>query len=100
MAHTRLAIVDPSNHFADLPFNLTFITVNINIKTKKSTINLAVNRDDGATAGKILTEREKRRWRDQGGGRGRCDGVWFNKEGKDDKGKGDKDDELLVSQKP
>ncbi len=46
-------------------------------------------------------EREKRRWRDQGSGRGRRDGVWFNKEGNDDKGKGDKydDDELSVSQK-
>ena len=97
MVHTQLAIVEPSNHFADLPFNLTFNTVNI--KTKKSTINLAVNRDDGTTAGKMLTEREKRRWRDQGGGRGRRDGVWFNKEGNDDKGKGDKDDELPVSQK-
>ena len=45
-------------------------------------------------------EREKRRWCDQdGGGRGRRDSVWFNKEGNDDKGKGDKDDELSVSQK-
>ena len=99
MAHMRLAIVAPSNRFVDLPFNLTFDTVNV-VKTKKSTINLAVSRDNGATAGKMLTEREKRRWRDQGGGRGRRDGVWFNKEGNDDKGKGDKDDELLVSQKP
>ena len=73
MAHTRLAIVDPSNRFADLPFNLPFDTVNV--KIEKSTINLAVNKDDGATAEKMIMEREKRRWRDQGGGRGRRDGV-------------------------
>ena len=71
----------------------------MNVKTEKSTINLAVNKDDCVTAEKMLMEREKRRWHDQGGGRGRRDGVWFNKEGNDDKGKGDKDDELSVSQK-
>lgn len=26
MGHTRLAIVDPSNRFADIPFDLTFDT--------------------------------------------------------------------------
>ena len=59
MGHTQLAIVEPSNRFADLPFNLTFDTVNV--KTKKSTINLAVNRGDGATAGRCS-------WRGRKGG--------------------------------
>ena len=59
MGHTQLAIVEPSNRFTDLPFNLTFHTVNV--KTEKSTMNLAVKKDDGASAEKMLMEREKRR---------------------------------------
>ena len=85
MVHTQLAIVEPSNRFAVLPFNLTFDIVNV--KTKQSTINLAVNKDDDATAEKMFMEMEKRRWRHQGGGRGRRDGMWFNKEGNDEKAK-------------
>ena len=41
MGHTRLAIVDPSNRFADMPFHLTFDTATSNGKKKK--IHLAAN---------------------------------------------------------
>ena len=41
MAHMRLAIVDPSNRFADMPFNLTFDTVDVKTDNNKTTINLA-----------------------------------------------------------
>ena len=39
MGHTRLAIVDPSNRFADMPFNLTFKTSGDNEKI----VHLAAN---------------------------------------------------------
>ena len=41
MGHTQLAVVDPSNRFADMPFNLTFDTVYVKTDNKKTTINLA-----------------------------------------------------------
>jgi asparagine synthase (glutamine-hydrolysing) len=40
MGHTRLAIVDPSNRFADMPFNLTFREENCQLD---KTIHLAAN---------------------------------------------------------
>ena len=77
MAYTRLAIIDPFNCFADMLFSLTFDTVNV--KTDKTTINLAVNGDDdGAAAWKLLVERERRMWRNQGGDRVQREGVWFD----------------------
>ena len=41
MGHTLLAVVDPSNRFADMPFNLTFDTVDVKTDNNKTTINLA-----------------------------------------------------------
>ena len=41
MGHTRLAIVDPSNRFADMPFHLTFDHSTSN--GRKKTIHLAAN---------------------------------------------------------
>jgi asparagine synthase (glutamine-hydrolysing) len=44
MGHTRLAIVDPSNRFADMPFNLTFReNNNENGRRLDKTIHLAAN---------------------------------------------------------
>jgi len=41
MGHTRLAIVDPSNRFADMPFNLTFDKAGVD--GKKKIVHLAAN---------------------------------------------------------
>ncbi len=41
MGHTRLAVVDPFNRFADMPLKLTFDTVDVKTDNKKATINLA-----------------------------------------------------------
>eukprot|EP00578_Thalassiosira_sp_NH16_P009105 CAMPEP_0181114062 /NCGR_PEP_ID=MMETSP1071-20121207/20676_1 /TAXON_ID=35127 /ORGANISM="Thalassiosira sp., Strain NH16" /LENGTH=668 /DNA_ID=CAMNT_0023198133 /DNA_START=37 /DNA_END=2039 /DNA_ORIENTATION=+ len=43
MGHTRLAIVDPSNRFADMPFNLTFDNTGGDANKTSTTIHLAAN---------------------------------------------------------